>query len=321
MTDGAVRICLPEALVRIGVRLRGSRRDLITAARARRHVARLQRSPAGHAPPRRLSKTATFVERSFRGRPCYEVSPRAGAVAGRALYLHGGGYVREIVRQHWQFVAELVAATGVAFTVPIYPLAPRGTAATLVPTAADLAEELLRDAGADRMFLMGDSAGGGLAAAVALELRERGAPRPARTILISPWLDATMSDPAIDAIAPRDPFLAVPGAHVFADYYRGALDPRDRRVSPLYADLAGLGPTTLFSGTDDILNPDARRFAGRARQAGVEVDLYEVLGAIHVYPLLPMRPGAQARAQIRQLLSVSALRGPDHARRARGRIE
>ena len=92
---------------------------------------------------------------------------------------------------------------------------------------------------------------------------------------------------------------------VFVESWRGSLVVTDPRVSALGADLAGLGPLTVFSGTRDILNPDARLLVDRAAGAGVKVDYHEGAGLPHVYPLTPTPEGRAARALIVERLRAA----------------
>ena len=279
--------------------LRGSKRvfsspDAMKRALARQSAGRPPRS----TPPARLSKTVDVRELSIDGWTVYEISPKGRTPPRRALYLHGGCYVFEIALQHWLFVARLAVETNTRFLVPIYPLAPAETADTIVPKATDLAARLIEEAGSENTSVLGDSAGGGMALAVAMQLRDRGIPAPHSTVLISPWLDITGTDPQLAVIAPHDPWLAVPGSHFAGGVYRGSLPETDPLVSPLYGDLTGLGPITMFSGTRDILNADATRFLSLARAAGLRVDYHEVPGMIHVFPILPIPEGTAARAVV-----------------------
>ena len=178
--------------------------------------------------------------------------------------------------------------------VPIYPVAPLGVAEHVVPAATDLAADIIAEAGADHTALLGQSAGGGMALAVALQLRDRGLAAPYRTVLISPWLDVTLTDPDIPAIVPKDPILAPPGVVEAGNMYRGELPAEDPRVSPINGDFSGLGPITLISGTHDILHPDSKRFVPLAREAGVSIDYHEAPGMFHDYPLLPIPEAKQA---------------------------
>ena len=199
----------------------------------------------------------------------------------------------------WSLVARVAVATSTRFTVPIYPLAPLGVAEHVVPAATNLAAEIIGEAGADHTALMGDSAGGGMTVAVAMQLRDRGLAAPYHTVLISPWLDVTLTAPDIPALAAKDPFLAPPGLVAAGELYRGELPAEDPRVSPINGDFSGLGPITLFSGTHDILNSDAKRFVPLAREAGVSIDYHEAPGMLHEYPLFPIPEAKRARQTIK----------------------
>ena len=275
--------------------LRGSQRIFRSAARMRHRVAVLQERPQRSAPPARLAKLVDIRVFTTDGWVVYEISPRRIRVPRkRALYLHGGAYVFEIAPQHWQTVASLVAQTGTRFVVPLYALAPAETAAIIVPKAAALAESLIDEVGAENTSILGDSAGGGMALAVAMLLRDRGLPPLQRTVLISPWLDISGTDPALMTIQPRDPWLAVPGSHAAGEIYRGTVAEDDPLVSPIHGDLAGLGAITMFSGTRDILNADARRLLRLATKQGRAIDYHEGHEMIHVYPILPIPEGRAA---------------------------
>jgi acetyl esterase/lipase len=99
-------------------------------------------------------------------------------------------------------------------------------------------------------------------------------------------------------VQPTDPWLGSVGIRVFANFWRGDLDISDPTVSPLNGDPAGLGPIVLFSGTRDILNPDAHLLLDKLTEAHVIVEFFEGVNEVHVYPLLPTKTGRQARDTI-----------------------
>ncbi|MFH8734493.1 MULTISPECIES: alpha/beta hydrolase fold domain-containing protein [unclassified Streptomyces] len=281
------------------VRLRGAKKVFSSAEAVRKQALARSLRPTGYAPPPGLERTVDLAVRRVAGWPVYDVTPHGTRDSGRrAIYLHGGAYINEIAPQHWKLIAQVAVETGTRVTVPIYPLAPLATAAEVVPAVTDLAAEILGEGADTALSLIGDSAGGGMALAVAVHLRDRGQPAPARTVLISPWLDISLTDPRITLLEDRDPWLAVPGARYAGDLYRGALPIDHPHVSPLLADLTGLNPITLFSGTHDIVNADARRLAARATATGVELDFHEAPEMLHVYPLLPIPEGRAARAAL-----------------------
>lgn len=278
------------------ITLRGSKRMFSSAERTLRRVEQLREHPAPVEPPASLAKldiTRTSVE----GWPVFHMAP-GRAPTGEIVYLHGGCYVFEIDPVQWRFITRLAHEAGVRVTIPLMPLAPEGTASTIVPRVAAIVADLVAGHGADRVSIVGDSSGGGMALAVALALRDRGVAPLRSTVLISPWLDISGTDPRLAEIAPRDPWLAVPGTHAAGELYRAELPEDHPWVSPIHGDLSGLGPLTLFSGTRDILNADAVRLVAAARAAGHPLDYHEGAGMIHNYPILPMPEGDAARAII-----------------------
>ena len=280
-------------------------RELASAERTMRLAAEHQVRPEPYAPPRRLDRRVRIAVRREHGWPVYTVRPRTGAAPRRALYVHGGAWVHEISPWHWRLIAELAVRADAEFTVPIHPLVPAGTAAGVVPAVADLAEALVAEVGAARVTLLGDSAGGTIALAAAMLLRDRGTAAPAEVVLIAPALDLRFTDPLIPRIQPRDPWLAVPGPRAAAEHWRGVLPLEDPLVSPLFGSLDGLGRITLFTGTHDITNADAHALARRARAGGHRFELHERPNLLHVYPLLPIPEGAEARRTM-----AAIIRGP-----------
>ncbi|WP_454738160.1 alpha/beta hydrolase [Cupriavidus necator] len=263
-----------------------------------------RRREAGRAfPSKRLcARHAVSLER-VAGMEVYTVQPRAAVAAGKArhiLYLHGGGYVFDIVSQHWEFIGKLVDALGCAVTVPIYPLAPEHTHRDVFGAMLPLWQTLQqRYADAD-LTVMGDSAGGGMALALAQVLRDSAQPLPRRLVLLSPFLDATGENPDIDALEPFDLMLSRPGGIECGRVYAGAEPVTRPQVSPMRGVLRGLPPTTLFIGTHDILLPDCRRFRELAQEQGLPLQYCEHEGMFHVWMLLPMPEADAAFVQIVQ---------------------
>jgi acetyl esterase/lipase len=258
----------------------------------------LRAGPPTFAPPARLGWRVDVVAGvSPDGWPLYEVAPRGGRSAGHLLFLHGGAYFRELRDWHWWFVERLVRKSGLTALVPIYPLAPVGTAEVVVPAVVGLGRDLLRRPGRS-VFLVGDSAGAGMAVAVAQELARAGDRDLAGLALVSPWVDVTCDDPGVAARAALDPWLQAPGLREAGDAYRGPLDANHPWVSPIHGDLHGLAPMLVLSGTDDILHADAHRLVDAVTLAGGHAELVDGGGMIHDYPLHPTPEGRVARRLI-----------------------
>lgn len=202
------------------------------------------------------------------------------------LYLHGGAYVLGAPRTHRSITGTLARETGAAVFVPDYRLAPEHPCPAAVEDAV-AAYRWLLDTGwpADRIALAGDSAGGGLAVAAALALRDERLPLPAALGLISPWVDLTLAGESMHERAAADPMLRHANLALAAGLYAGERGVEDMLCSPLFADLDGLPPLFVQVGSDEILYCDAERLVERARLADVAADLQVFEGFWHDFHL------------------------------------
>ncbi|MEX3106752.1 MULTISPECIES: alpha/beta hydrolase fold domain-containing protein [unclassified Streptomyces] len=265
-----------------------------TAARAR---ARMRKPKGSGRPPAALCRRHDVSVRRVSGFDCWTVRPRGGAATRGAVYVHGGAYTSEIARQHWALIGSL-ADRGVRVEVPLYGLAPQHTYREAYPLVIEVYRQLLERLPAGAVTLAGDSAGAGLALGVAGQLAAAALPQPRRIILVSPWLDLTLSGPDVRAVARRDPWLTPAGLVEIGRVWAGGDDPSDPRLSPLNGPLTGLAPVTVFIGTRDVFYPGVRRLRERAAAEGVPLDVTVCAGAVHVYPLTPTPEGRAAATRI-----------------------
>lgn len=280
------------------LRLLPIKKRTASAAAVHDHVRRMAAQPAPHEPVG-LGRGIAVERRDVAGWPVYRTAPLACGEGGNVvLFLHGGGYVKEIVAAHWRFVGHLGREAGARCVVPIYPLAPRGTAAEVVPIVGEMLRGLIQEEAPARVVVVGNSAGAGLALAAAQWLRDRGHAQPDGLVLISPGLDAAIGRPQQQALAAQDPVQDIPGIREAARLYAGGLDLAHPYVSPLRGSMHGLAPMLVFAGTLDLLHPDAIDLATQARAAGVPVELHLRRGQPHNYAGMPTPEGRQARERI-----------------------
>lgn len=259
---------------------------------------------ANPEPPRALRTRHAVSERRIHGFMHYSVAPRQGAGQRVVVYLHGGGYVNEIAPQHWQLIGRMADA-GLRVEVPIYGLAPQHGFTAAYAMLAELIGQLHATPGT-QVLLAGDSAGGGLALGLAQALPAMGLPMAEQITLIAPWLDITCANPEIDALEPRDPWLAKPGALLAGQLWAQGTDPTDPRLSPIYGPLQGLPPMDVYIGTHDIFYPDVLLLQQRVQAlapATPRLQLNVCPQACHVYPLLPVPEGRSAAGQLVQRLA------------------
>lgn len=235
------------------------------------------------------------------------------------LYMHGGGYVTCSPASHRHVLATLASVTGARVYAPAYRLAPEHPfPAALDDVEVCYRELLARGVRTERLFVGGDSAGGGLALALQLRMRDAGFPLARALLLLSPWVDLSLSIAALAPYASHD-YLTPKMLVETAPKYAGAQPLDHPLVSPVYADLAGLPAILLISGAWEIFLEQNVRLATRAMAAGVEVRHVIEPGMLHAYPafaaLIPQgraalrAVGKYVRALVDKQATVSAADG------------
>ncbi len=202
------------------------------------------------------------------------------------LYLHGGGYVLGSVPSYREFAGRLSRAAQARVLLVGYRLAPEHRFPAAVDDAVTACRWLTRRLGGlARVAAAGDSAGGGLALAMMLALRDAGEPLPAAAVCLSPSTDLAKTGESIRTRAHLDPLVSVPNTFAHARRYLGDDgDPTHPLASPLYARLEGLPPLLVMVGTHEVLHDDSTRLAEKARRAGVDVTLEVAQDMVHIWP-------------------------------------
>jgi monoterpene epsilon-lactone hydrolase len=210
------------------------------------------------------------------------------AAPGRLLiYFHQGAFVMGSAAEFRGPIGEIARAAGVQALVPDYRLAPGDPfPAGLEDCVAAYRWALANGYESAAIAFAGDSAGGNLAVTTLLAARAEGLPLPAASVSLSAWHDMESVGETFATNAGSDP-LITRGANLemAAAYLGPAGDPRNPLANPLFADLAGLPPMFLRSGSREVLLSDAERLANRLEQAGTEVDWRPAEGMVHMWYL------------------------------------
>ena len=202
------------------------------------------------------------------------------------LHLHGGDFFAGSSNTHHAMATEL-AARGHA---TVYMLDYRRAPEHIYPAALDdglAAYHALLGQGwmTEQIFLAGDSGGCTHVLSLAIALRDQGLPLPAGLIMLSPFVDLTLSLPSATHNAKRDPMLSVNILRRGADAYRGKLALNDPRISPLFAQLHDLPPLLIQVGSEEILLDDSRQLAAQVAAAGGMVDCQIYQGMWHNFQM------------------------------------
>ncbi len=266
----------------------------VTTAESREQMDKLDRFPR----PRKVD----YVDTTIGGIPAIVATPTASPPVRHVLYIHGGAYVTGSPRSHVAMAARLAKRAAAVTTLIDYRLAPEHLYPAAIDDCVAAYRALVADVDPQLVTIAGDSAGGGATLATACRLRDEGDPLPGALYTMSPWTDLTGSGESIVTRQAYDPMLRGSGLVEAGQTYAGDVALDDPGVSPLFADLAGLPPLLIQTGTDEILLSDSTRLADRARAAGVDVTLDLADHMWHVYQALagyvPEATAALVRAAV-----------------------
>ena len=235
-------------------------------------------------PPKSLSKNYNLKEYDYQHRQVFTIEPDEQESSGKVImYLHGGSYVGELYREHWNFFRDLIKDTGATIVVPDYPLTPQYKYTDVFGMVLPLYREMVKRVEKENFILMGDSAGGGIALALAEEAGKEDLNQPSKLILISPWLDVTMKNPKIDTVQKHDKMLNKKVLTIAGVAYAGGKNMDKYLVSPINGPLNKLENVIIYTGTYDILNPDVHTFEKLAKEKNLNLDIRETKGAAHIW--------------------------------------
>lgn len=268
-----------------------------------------RRQAQGDAPPTRWTRRVRdLTEVEIAGLRVWRTRTPGAEPAVRVVYLHGGGYVHPLTKDYWRLVRALTGRRGeatVEVVLPAYPLAPDATVDEVLPRLVELIRRVAEEDETVPLVLVGDSAGGALVLAAATQLRGSGR-EPARLVLLSPWLDATLDERRVADLEASDPMLAESGLRAAGRWWAGAREPDDPQVSPVNAELRGLPPTDVFIGEHDILRPAVDDLAEHAERDGLELCVHETTAMFHVWVTRAIPEGARTRRALRAIVDAAA---------------
>jgi len=200
------------------------------------------------------------------------------------LYFHGGAYAVGTAASSVGLASDLGRSAKARVVSVDYRLAPEHPYPAALEDAVAVYRGLLASGvSPSAIAIAGESAGAGLVAATLLAVKRAGVPLPSAAVMMSPWVDLTLSGDSMCEKAALDPALTPDGLKRRASDYVGKGDPADGLFSPIFADLTGLPPLLVQVGSHEILLDDATRLAARAAAADVAVTLQVTPQVPHVF--------------------------------------
>lgn len=232
----------------------------------------------------KIPEGVTVIEEDIEGMKSEWIAPIGSDPTKVIMYVHGGGYVSGSCLDHRAFVSKFAKSCAYTNLVYEYRLAPEFPFPAALDDSVTIYKALLaKGYSNDNIIIAGESAGGGLAFALLLALKEQNIALPAAGVAISPWTDLTCSGESYHtknkvSLAPMNSWL------VFSKHYAGNYDLTNPLISPLFGDLRGLPPLYINSGTSDELYDDGERFYKKALEQGVDIAFKSGEQMVHCYP-------------------------------------
>lgn len=233
--------------------------------------------------PKEVGENCNISNQTYKGRKIFIIEPNEEKNDIVILYFHGGSYMAEASNKHWNFLEKLAIDTKSTIVMPDYPLTPKYNYKDVFEMVEPLYKEITKKIDVKNLIVMGDSAGGGLGLALLEKVSQESIPLPEKTILISPWLDVRLTNPKIEEVQKKDTVLNKETLKLAGLAYSGEDGINSYLVNPIDGDLEKIKNVTIFTGTDDILNPDVYVLQERAKEVNVEIEVKEYESAKHIW--------------------------------------
>lgn len=207
------------------------------------------------------------------------------------IHFHSGGYVQGSSKAYRNFAFRLSRVSGATVLVPDFRLAPEAIFPAAVDDASEVYDWALQTWGSEAIAISGDSAGGGLAMALLLKIRDEGKPQPAAGVGISPLLDLAGEG---DESNVNDPLIDKNMVVSMGKVYIGEIDPHEHPYcSPLWGTHEKLPPLLVLASTTETLRDDSARFVASVKAAGGQAELSLAPGMIHIWTFFPFLEQAE----------------------------
>jgi len=241
-------------------------------------------------PPEEIKKQMNITLCKVEGGTYYKFQDKNNKIDNKkVLYIHGGAFFMEALKNHWKFCYRLTKEIGCEIYFPQYPLVPESNSEESHNMLLEVYKELLKNCKPEDITMIGDSAGGTLALSLSMLARDKGLPLPHEIVLISPGfrIGETNEEESkrLEEIKKNDYILGDFPVEKIKDLWHGDLDLNDYRIDVMNGSLKGLPRITMFSGTCDVMNVPARKFVEKLKKEGHPYCYEEKEDGIHVYVL------------------------------------
>lgn len=217
------------------------------------------------------------------------------------VYFHGGSFIEEAISYQIRFAMKIANKTNSTLIMPIYPLVPKGNYKMTYNLMNSIYKNIKKS---DKdINLLGDSAGGGFILSYCMYLRESKIKQPNNIIMLSPWLDISMSNKELLLSEKKDPISGINGNKYIGRLWADGLDIKNYLVSPIYGNFKGLGKMTIITGSRDILQPDCILLSNKLRDLNISHNYIEYKEQGHDFGAYPTKEGNMVIQNISDIIN------------------
>lgn len=218
------------------------------------------------------------------------------------LYVHGGSFIEHANKFQVDFAKSIAKKTNATLIIPIYELLPKGNCEKMVELLDIVYKKILMSNPIQINFL-GDSAGGGTILSYDMILRDRKLRNADNIIMLSPWIDLSMTNPSIIEDEKKDSMNGLAGTKLAGKLWADNLDVFDPKVSPIYGNLNNLGKITLIFGGKEILTSECIRFHNLLNDNKIEHNFIMYKNEGHDFAAFPTKEGKNAIKEIIDIIN------------------
>lgn len=239
-----------------------------------------------------------LIQLEIQGRNVYQIIPKEDPTNLHVVFFHGGGYAHESMINHFLTINKLINLANCRVSFVEYPLVPESNVHQTLSMVKETYSFLVAQNPNHRFVLMGDSAGGGLALVLRMLVRDSKLKQPEKTVLMSPWLDISMTHPEIPLYDEKDLILNLKALDEVGSQYAAELPKNDYRVSPIYGDLNDLGEILVLYGTSEVLKPDCDKLCQMQNLGGTKIRCSVYEGMQHDWVMMPLPEQEEALDEV-----------------------
>lgn len=217
--------------------------------------------PGKKLPPNNIRRSFKVIFQNINGHSLVTYESKKKVTDKHIIFLHGGAYIFKTFNAHWRLTKKIVRKTFIRMSHLDFPLAPEYNYRDTFKMIHQAYELIVKKYPEDDFIFMGDSAGGGLALAFTQKLIKEKHPKlPVKIILLSPWLDISLSNPEIKKQEDSDHILSLKMLKYAAMKYSNGDKQHQYLISPINGDLTKLPPAMVFFGTEELFCADCKKF-------------------------------------------------------------